>query len=494
MTGRVFLIAFIILWWAPASAEVVDTAWVRFYNGGLEDYPVSVGSDLWGNVYVTGYSYGEGTERDYATVKYNPRGEIVWIRRFNGSANLDDRPWAKVTDPEGNVYLTGQSTEIGTDWDCTTIKYKSNGDTAWVRKYNGDAYEKDYGYSIFVDDSGYVYVAGVARITSGDSDYLTVKYGPDGDIEWIRTYAGPETDQNWARAITVDNGGNVYVTGTSLTHGVYHYLTVKYHPDGEIAWAKTSDGIGGMAIACDDSGNVYVSGLIEEFLQTIKYDQYGNKTWIKKYTEIGTNTLYGRIGLAVDGCGNVYLCWNGQPEVTGCYYLVIKYRPNGNIDWIKEHHGTTSSSYASDVTLDIKGDVYVTGVCNSYYLTLKYNPQGDLIWSQEYTSAGIWWQNDPSITIEPLGNVYVAGLGNKNYGDFVVVKYVQFWYSRGDMNQDENINIVDVVYLLNYLFKSGPAPVPYLSLGDADGDADIDISDILYLIDYIFKRGPKPCL
>jgi hypothetical protein len=70
MCIRQIILALVVLFWSvPAFAGLVDTAWVRFYNGGLEDYPVAAGSDLWGNLYVTGYSYGEGTDRDYATVK-----------------------------------------------------------------------------------------------------------------------------------------------------------------------------------------------------------------------------------------------------------------------------------------------------------------------------------------------------------------------------------------------------------------------------------------
>ena len=278
---RIIFALLFIIWGAPASAELVDTAWVRSYNGGQEDFSVDLGTDLWGNVYVTGYSYREGTDRDYATVKYNPRGDVIWVQRYNGPANLDDRPYAMAKDPEGNVYVTGRSTGIGTEWDCATIKYKPEGDTAWIRRYKGDANENDYGYDITVDASGYVYVTGTTRIVSGDCDYLTIKYDSAGETVWIRVYRGPNTDYDWARAITVDDGGNVYVTGTSRTKGVPYYLTLKYNPDGEVDWARTYYGAGGMAIASDDSGNVYVGGLSEDFILTIKYDQYGNETWIK---------------------------------------------------------------------------------------------------------------------------------------------------------------------------------------------------------------------
>jgi hypothetical protein len=64
-------------------------------------------------------------------------------------------------------------------------------------------------------------------------------------------------------------------------------------------------------------------------------------------------------------------------------------------------------------------------------------------------------------------------------------------YIRGDANYDQEINVADVVYLVNYLFRSGPSPVPYFA-GDASGDGKIDVSDLVYLINYLFREGPPP--
>jgi hypothetical protein len=64
-------------------------------------------------------------------------------------------------------------------------------------------------------------------------------------------------------------------------------------------------------------------------------------------------------------------------------------------------------------------------------------------------------------------------------------------YTRGDANYDGEINVADVVYLVNYLFRSGPSPVPYFA-GDASGDGIIDVGDIVCLINYLFRDGPPP--
>ena len=61
----------------------------------------------------------------------------------------------------------------------------------------------------------------------------------------------------------------------------------------------------------------------------------------------------------------------------------------------------------------------------------------------------------------------------------------------GDANADGVIDVGDLVYLINYLFKSGPLPKPYQA-GDANCSGTVDIGDVVYLINYLFKAGPPP--
>lgn len=61
----------------------------------------------------------------------------------------------------------------------------------------------------------------------------------------------------------------------------------------------------------------------------------------------------------------------------------------------------------------------------------------------------------------------------------------------GDANGDGQISVSDVVYLISYLFKGGPAPsIPQNA--DANGDGQLSVSDVVYLISYLFKGGSPP--
>ncbi|MEK7775575.1 MAG: FG-GAP-like repeat-containing protein [Candidatus Zixiibacteriota bacterium] len=64
---------------------------------------------------------------------------------------------------------------------------------------------------------------------------------------------------------------------------------------------------------------------------------------------------------------------------------------------------------------------------------------------------------------------------------------------RGNANGDpnESINIVDLTFLVQYLFLGGKVP-PCRLEGSINGDATINVIDITYLVNYMFKGGVAP--
>jgi photosystem II stability/assembly factor-like uncharacterized protein len=65
-------------------------------------------------------------------------------------------------------------------------------------------------------------------------------------------------------------------------------------------------------------------------------------------------------------------------------------------------------------------------------------------------------------------------------------------YVMGDADGDGQIGLTDIVFLINYILKSGDPPVPLIA-GDANCDGDVDLADVVYLINYVLKDGPAPC-
>ena len=61
----------------------------------------------------------------------------------------------------------------------------------------------------------------------------------------------------------------------------------------------------------------------------------------------------------------------------------------------------------------------------------------------------------------------------------------------GDANGDKSINILDVGYLISYLYKGGSAPDPS-QIADVDHSGGVNILDVGYTISYLYKGGPAP--
>jgi len=86
------------------------------------------------------------------------------------------------------------------------------------------------------------------------------------------------------------------------------------------------------------------------------------------------------------------------------------------------------------------------------------------------------------------------------YGDVPEHKFGEFLYSlmqvegyfRGDVNTDGQISISDAVYIVNYLFKGGPGPLPFNDQADVNCDGITSVSDIIYMINYLYRNGEPP--
>lgn len=102
-------------------------------------------------------------------------------------------------------------------------------------------------------------------------------------------------------------------------------------------------------------------------------------------------------------------------------------------------------------------------------------------------------------TAEQVGGYYYdpvsgkctqLGHGRVNAHDAVLL-LLQSSYVAGDANGDGAIDVADPIYVLNYLYKDGPAPVP-LAAGDANADCAVDLADAIYLLNYLYKGGAPP--
>jgi hypothetical protein len=81
---------------SSSEVDTLDQLWVTRYDGpdSEHDSPTDMAIDVEGNVLVVGVSYGVSTEADFLTIKYSSDGDSLWSRRFDGLGNDDDTPSA----------------------------------------------------------------------------------------------------------------------------------------------------------------------------------------------------------------------------------------------------------------------------------------------------------------------------------------------------------------------------------------------------------------
>jgi hypothetical protein len=380
----------------PVSAQSMEQLWVARYNGpdNSWDRANALALDGAGNVYVTGSSYGSDSNYDYATVKYDANGNQLWVARYNGPGNSYDFANALALDGAGNLYVTGSSYGSGTNYDYATVKYDANGNQLWVARYNGLANGWDVVYALALDASGNVHITGYSYGSGTDYDYATVKYDANGNQLWVARYNGPGSSYDFAQAMALDAAGNVYVTGSSYGSGTdCDYATVKYDANGNQLWVARYNGPGNgyddaWALAVDDAGNAYVAGYsygsgTDYDYATLKYDANGNQQWVARYN--GPDNSYDfASAMALDAAGNVYVTGYSYGSGTDYDYATVKYDANGNQQWVDRYNGPgNSDDIANALALDAAGNVYVTG--SSYgsgtsgdYATVNYDNKGPI--------------------------------------------------------------------------------------------------------------------
>ncbi len=452
------------------SAQVTEE-WVAKYNGpdNFYDITYSMIVDSYGNVYVTGGSRSYDGE-NYTTVKYDTNGNELWVAYYNGPANKHGHANDITVDSLGNVYVTGKSDGTTSRWDCATIKYDPNGNEIWVKRYNGG--DDDIAYAITADTQGNIYITGHT-----DDKYNTIKYDANGNQIWNSKYEGSSGE---AMDIVVDDlSGNVYVFGrteTDLTTVAYdqdgNELWIKKY--GSCYYFSPRS----RYIVVDSLGNVYVvgttkgSGTSHDFT-TIKYDSLGNEIWVAKYNSPG-NGIDQAFGIDLDSSGNVYVTGCSYfPSPTYREYATVKYDQNGNEIWVANYGYGSGRGIRVDDSL---GFIYVTGTYSNGSIatmtTIAYDQDGNELWVGNYNGPG-GEDKGIFIDVDASGNVYVSGYskGNETYTDFCTIKY-----SPKEQIPDANIDIDPNTLNLK---SKGRWITCYITLNEPNDVNEIDISTIL---------------
>jgi len=284
------------------------------------------------------------------------------------------------------------------------------------------------------------------------------------NFDW--SIKGSGTLRDVGLAVTVDQIGNVYLTGeffsSSLVFpgkiltmpggtGNCDFFLAKFNPFGRAIWGINGGGSltdRGYGVALDHLGNLFAtghyfgtatfgpytltsSGNLDCF--TAKLDTLGTYIWMKEgksVSQVSTRSM------TIDANGNIIIVgYYGSSTVDSVRFdgikiitngqrdcFVVKYNNSGIVQWGVTGGGISSGEQANDVAIDNVGNIYVTGVftdtANFSGIVLngkggtevfiaKYNLNGQIVWAKSV--GGIKSDDGSGIALDKFGNVYVVG-------------------------------------------------------------------------------------
>lgn len=252
------------------------------------------------NIILAGFD--DSTGSDFVTIKIDSAGNRQWMRTFSNSGPNDvDKIYDMCLDKGGNIYVTGFSDDSVNFYnDILTIKYFQNGDTAWIRRFNGPANYFDAGYKILLDTDKNVFVAGVVQSkTPLNSNFVLLKYDSLGVLLWTKyfDYQPAKSSLEDLKDMAFDKSGNIYLLGSSSSdnsQATMRIVLVKFNQKGDIVWTERWGDNGDKQpkqMVIDSCSNIYITGSYYDYGGTgyngitLKYDSVGNLKWEEHYKD-----------------------------------------------------------------------------------------------------------------------------------------------------------------------------------------------------------------
>lgn len=307
--------------------------------------------------------------------------ELAWCTYYGGA--MEECFNSVTTDADGNLFLTG-----------------------WTDSPNFP-----------VSDAGTFYQG----VKSADEEAIILKFSPAHVLIWATFYGGNHED--WGHSIALDNAGNVFVAGETVSNtfptynaGTYYDGTLgsdedafilKFDNNGNRLWATYYGGTkkeGGYSICTDPSGNIFVTGYTDsndfpklsagtyyqatmagiEDLFILKFDNAGNRIWA---TYCGGSLFDNGYAITSDIIGNVFITGitrstNFPTYDAGTYYqpamagdtdiVILKFANDGTRLW-STYYGGALADYGNSIITDIFDNVFISGYTESVDFPIQDN-------------------------------------------------------------------------------------------------------------------------
>jgi RHS repeat-associated protein len=382
--------------------------WNTFQGGSGSDYANDIAVDGSGNVYVVGHSNATwGTPiRNYTSsddifiAKLDAGGVLLWNTFLGGSGA--DNGTSIALDGNGNIYVTGYST---TSWSTPVNAYYAGSTNAFAAKLNASGVLQwntflgssgdQIGFGLAVNNNnGSLYVTGMNAYGNGGfaDAFVAAINSSNGALQGNTSFG--DTGDDVGNAITLDDNGNIYVTGSSSAtwgdtpirafSGTYDAFAAKLDPTLELQWntflgSTATDN--GNAIAVDGSGNVYIAGVswwtwgtpvrayINSSINAFAAKLNSSDGALQWNTFLGGSQNDAGNAIAVDNNGNLYVAgyssisWGAPVRAfsgSNDAFAAKLNSSNGTLSW-NTFLGGSGYDAGNTIAVDDSGYVYVAG-------------------------------------------------------------------------------------------------------------------------------------
>ena len=317
------------------------------------------------------------------------------------------------------------------------------------------------------DASGNVYVTGLTAGTvdfgggplqksAAPADTFLASLDTNGEHRWSKLFGESKVV---ATSVAVDASDNVTMAG-AVAGGVVNFgggplftigsntiFVASFDSSGKHRWSKLfgdDKAQAALAVAVDDSGNVYVTGSAkgtvffdvepltskgQNDIFLASFDSNGNHRWSKLF---GDDDIQTGNAVAADGSGNVYLTgdvrgtvsFGGSPlsgSDTGSDVFIASFDTDGEHRW-SHRFGDGESQTAASLAVDPSGKLYVSGqvagtvdfgggpltspMAEAIYLA-SFDASGEHHWSTIF--GGSMYESEIGVAVDASGSVYLTG-------------------------------------------------------------------------------------
>lgn len=408
--------------------------WYNTYNGqaNSDDRGYGIVADSYGNIYTAGYTTNLTSGIDIIVLKHSNSGQFLWKAEYSGPGNQTDKPNSIVIDNSGIIYVTGYTTLSGGNIDFITLKINLNGAQQWAKTFNGTGNQEDKAWGIVADNSGNCFVTGTSKSSSSGTDIVTIKYNTNGNAIWTKSYDAPAHKDDEGRKIAIDGGNNIYVAGFGeYSSGNFDFLLLKYNSGGSQQWVKNYNGNSGgtdkaWGLVVDADDYIHITGESQGNNQktdiaTLRYNSSGTLKWTHRFN--GIENLDDRpYGIVVDEITeSVIITGTTGTNNRGLDIAALRInKTTGELNWSKYFNGEGNND---DIPYDIvmahsetNPHFLIAGTTKSGALqqdqdicVVSYSVNGNLLKSSVYNGNADQEDGAFGIAIDQNDNYFLAG-------------------------------------------------------------------------------------